>query len=246
MTRSPFSWRFGTSGGGSGGGAPRTFCSTHLPRTTGEVRFGSAVTVRTAPLPEDAAARTVGGQRDALEVDALHVGNVVVRRQPLVHERVVGVEQIDERPILAHDAVEEELGFPLERPRQRVAVVRVEERVRHDVDQPPQRQPLPREVDGEGPRPRIGQHPPHLLFEHRRIPQLVRVGEVEQLVVGPAAPQEERQARRERQVADRGTTRRAPTAGANSARKRNDGLTRMRCRPSSMPVSKVPLARPSA
>ena len=41
----------GMSGGGSGGGAPSRFSSTHLPRSTGDVRFGYDVTVITLPWP---------------------------------------------------------------------------------------------------------------------------------------------------------------------------------------------------
>ncbi len=37
---SPVSRSAGTSGGGGGGGAPRTFSSSHLPRSTGDVRVG--------------------------------------------------------------------------------------------------------------------------------------------------------------------------------------------------------------
>ena len=37
--RRPISSSSGTSGGG-GGGVPRMFCSTYLPRITGEVRVG--------------------------------------------------------------------------------------------------------------------------------------------------------------------------------------------------------------
>ena len=50
-----------------------------------------------AALPEDAAARAVGRQRDAAEVAALDAGDAVVLRQPLVEERVVGGEQLRSR-----------------------------------------------------------------------------------------------------------------------------------------------------
>ena len=91
-------------------------------------------------------------------------------------------------------------------------------------------------------RARIGQHPPRLLLEHRRLVQLALRRQVEQLVVGNAAPEEERQARRQLEVADPiGAVPAAPPAGANSVRNRNDGLTRMRCSASSMPASKPPL-----
>ena len=41
----------GTTSGGGGGGVPSTFSSTHLPRSTGEVRWACEVTSRMAPLP---------------------------------------------------------------------------------------------------------------------------------------------------------------------------------------------------
>ena len=50
---------------------------------------------------------------------------------------------------------------------------------------------------------RIGQHPPDLALEHRRILELALRRDAQQLVVGNAAPQEERQPRRELEIADR-------------------------------------------
>ncbi len=44
---------------------------------------------------------------------------------------------------------------------------------------------------------RIGQHALHLLLEHARVAELAAFGKAEQLVVGHAAPEEERQPRRE-------------------------------------------------
>ena len=41
----------GTTSGGGGGGVPSTFSSTHLPRSTGDVRWACEVTSRIAPLP---------------------------------------------------------------------------------------------------------------------------------------------------------------------------------------------------
>ncbi len=47
--RSPAS--AGTFGGGAGAGVPSTFSSTHLPRSTGDVRFGYDVIVRMLAWP---------------------------------------------------------------------------------------------------------------------------------------------------------------------------------------------------
>src|SRR3954466_15191175 len=40
-----------TPGGGGEGGIPNTFSRIQAPRITGDVRFATEVTVRTAPLP---------------------------------------------------------------------------------------------------------------------------------------------------------------------------------------------------
>src|SRR6476646_4446017 len=41
----------GTSGGGGGGGEPIRTSITHLPRSTGDVRFANDVWTRTLPCP---------------------------------------------------------------------------------------------------------------------------------------------------------------------------------------------------
>ena len=113
------------------------------------------------------------------------------------------------------------------------------ERVGLLVPQVAQVQPLAGEVLDERVRLRIGQHAPHLLLEHRRLLQLAPRRRVEQLVVRNAAPQEERQPRRQLEVR-RGDTRRpaATPAGSGSTRNRNFGLARMRRSAMSMPPSK--------
>ena len=65
-----------------------------------------------------------------------------------------------------------------------------------------QRQPLAREVADQGLRPRVGEHALDLCLEDGRDAQLPALGHVEQLVVRNAAPEEERQAGRQLQVAD--------------------------------------------
>ena len=89
LPSAPSSSRAGTLGGGGGGGAPRRFSSSHLPRSTGEVRLGYDVTVRMLPLAEQAAPIVVG-HGDAAEVTAVDVRDAVVPGQPFVEERVVG------------------------------------------------------------------------------------------------------------------------------------------------------------
>ena len=63
-------------------------------------------------------------------------------------------------------------------------------------------QPLSGEVARQRFRTRIAKHPPDLLFEHRRSLEPALHGEIEQLVVGDAAPQEKRQTGRQLEIAD--------------------------------------------
>ena len=67
---------------------PSSVSSTHLPRFTGEVRFGCDVTGRMLPWPSRPR-RASSVTRDAAEVAAGDAGDAVVARQPLVDERVV-------------------------------------------------------------------------------------------------------------------------------------------------------------
>ena len=85
--------------------------------------------------------------------------------QPLVQERVIGVQQVDHAAILADDALEEQLRLPLEGLAQ--VVVEVEQHFRtrlmhgHIADE----QPLAGEVLDERLRARVREHPPHLLLQ---------------------------------------------------------------------------------
>ena len=122
--------------------------------------------------------------------------------QPLVDERVVRVHQVEHVAIFAHDAVEQQLRLALEGLPQVVVEVGIHEHVGIPVSQLAQEQPLSREIADQRPRARILQHPPDLLLEHRGILELALLGGLQELLVGNAAPQEERQARRQLEVAD--------------------------------------------
>ena len=79
--------------------------------------------------------------------------------------------------------------------------------------------------------PRIRQHAPHLLLEHGWILQLALRGELDQFVVGNAAPQEERQPRRQLEIADaialaRRPVRQARFSAIDEFRIRQDALQR--------------------
>ena len=64
-----------------------------------------------------------GRQRHAAELRTVDVGNAVVLRQPLVDERVVGGQQVEDAAILLDDAGEEQLDLALERAAQVVVEV---------------------------------------------------------------------------------------------------------------------------
>ena len=58
----------------------------------------------------------------------------------------------------------------------------------------PQVQPLPGEIVHQRRGAVVGQHPPHLAFEHTRLRERAVLDALEQLVVQNTAPQEERHA----------------------------------------------------
>ena len=180
-------------------------------------------------MPEQAAAVILVGELHAAEMTAVHVADAVVPGQPLVEEAVMGREQLGDAVIPAHLIVEELLGLGDERGTQVVVPVREGVGVGLRQLDVPQEQPLRREVRDEGPGPLVGDHPAHLLIEDRRLLQLALLGQLQQLVVGHAAPEEERQPRREREIVD--AVRPSPGAtfsGSRSTRKRNSGSTSIR------------------
>ena len=193
----------GTFGGGGGGGVPRMFSSSHLPRSTGDVRFGYDVTVRMLPWPSRPP-RGSSVERDAAEVAAVDVRNAVVPRQPLVDERVVGGQQLerrcDPRAAGCRRTARSRAGTPRAGSR----------RSRETGPDPASTSPTLRRsshwpakfVDE---RLRRADRPASAAPAARAPPDpsaCPRSASVEQLVVGNAAPQEERQARRELEVAD--------------------------------------------
>ena len=95
---------------------------------TGEVRFGYEVAIRIEPCPSSPPRGLSAGSVTRLNRSPRTPANAVVPGQALVQERVVGVEQIDDAAILAHDALEEQLRLLLERLAQ--VVVEVEQRFR--------------------------------------------------------------------------------------------------------------------
>ena len=176
----------------------------HLPRFTGEVRVGFDVTVRTLACVSTPPRRLVGQRRPGGTRSPVDARDPVVPGQPLVEEREVGVEQVEDAPVLAH-----------RRPRRTARSPRASPRG------------APRRTSGTGLgrgwpvlRLRIWSHWSAKFstnardFGSRSIratcasrfvagPQLALRGEVEQLVVGHAAPEEVREPRGQLEVVDR-------------------------------------------
>ena len=142
------------------------------------------------------------GDRHSPEPAAVYVWNAVVAGQSFVDEGVVRRQQFEDAAVLAQDAAEKELRFSPHRLAQAVFEIGEEKALRLQRSQVAQVEPLSGEVGDECVRARIREHPSHLLLEHVRIPEPSARREVNQFVVGNAAPQEERQARGQREIAD--------------------------------------------
>ena len=152
-------------------------------------------------MPEQTAARRIR-ERHAAEAIPVYARDPVVPRQSLVDERVVGAQEIHHAAILAKLVLDEQFRLTLERRAKVLVELRKQLDVGPHVPDVAQLQPLIHEVVDEHRRTWVGDHPPHLLVQHGRVRQLPTGGHVEKLVIGDAAPQEERQPRRELDVGE--------------------------------------------
>ena len=159
-----FSFNGGTLGGGRGGGVPRRFSRTHLPRATGDVRLATDVTSRKLAWPSKPR-RSRPERVTRRNRLPMNVRNSVVPGQSLVHVRVVGIEQIHHAAVFAHDAFEKQLRLA---PKRLPQVIVESTRLGSSTLQLAQVQPLPAEVGRQRLRTRIRQHAQRLLFEHQR------------------------------------------------------------------------------
>ncbi len=186
-----------------GRGLGRRRAQQHVHHPLAAQHRRSAIGVRGerqhAGVAEQAAAVVVG-HRHFTEAMPEHVGQAVVARQPVVHEGVVGGKQLGDRPVLADDVVEEQLRLARHRRHQVHVEVGILIAVGPHLLQVLQVQPVGREVGRKRLGARVGEHPPHLLLEHRRVAQLPGGGQLHQFLVRVAAPQEEREPRRQVQV----------------------------------------------
>ena len=154
-----------------------------------------------APLAEETASILVL-QRDPAEVAAVDVRDAVMFREPFVQERVVGCHEVEHAAVLVQDALEEELRLAAEIEAEVLAEIGEQIFVGGRAFDRPQLKPLTGEVGRQRFGPRVGQHPLDLLFEHSRLSERALRRRVQELVVGDAAPEEERHARRQIDIAD--------------------------------------------
>ena len=128
---------------------------------------------------------------------APHVFNAVVRGQTLIDEGIIGAEKIHHAAVFVEDAVDEHLHLGAERRSERGVEGRINVGVGLERVHVANFQPLEREVGGQCLRARVGQHAADLMLQRFGIVQFALLGRGEQFLVGNAAPQEERQARRQ-------------------------------------------------
>ena len=115
-------------------------------------------------------------------------------REPLVDEGVVGAEQVEHAAILGNGARNKQFRLLLERVEQAVVEVRIEVRMHHHLADAAEVEPLcGKDADQRVGRAPIRQHAPDFLVEDLRSGELAALGQIQQPLVGNAAPQEERQ-----------------------------------------------------
>ena len=223
-------------------------CRARCPASTcraAPARCGAAydVTVRMLAWPSRPR-RGVIGQRHAPELIAVDVRDAVVPGEPLVDERVVGGQQVEHAAVLRARCSRRTARF---RGASRAAGSRRSRGTAADRGGRRRRSAGTATAPRSCRRARSARGSASIRLTCRssiagslRAP---RAASVEQLVVGNAAPQEERQARRQLEVADRAHRRRRRRARARRGRG-NAGLTSSRSSARWMPPSKPPSARP--
>ena len=136
------------------------------------------------------------------ELASVNIRNSVVHGKTLVDERVIRCQQFEHGPAFAQNAIEKHLGFRAHGLAQVIVEIRINRSFRGFILQRSQTEPLSGEILDQFLRARVRQHPFHLLLEHVGLFQFSLSGKVDQFLVWEIAPQKERQARRQLEVAD--------------------------------------------
>ena len=199
-----------------------------------------------AALPQQPGALPIAGESDAAELAAVHVRDAVVLRQPLVEEGVIGGQQIDARCGLRGSCCRR--TFPSRCGTPRAGFRRSSGSPRSgriDALQVTQEEPLAGEVRDQRLRFRVRQHAPDLLLQDDGIFEFALRRHIQQFVVRDAAPEEERQARSQFEIADAIDAARLGVwrVGFDAVQELGIGQDEAAA-PVSMPASKLPLLRP--
>ena len=144
--------------------------------------------------------RPVALDGDAAEPLAVDAVPPVVPGEPLVHERVVGVEQLHDAAVAENLALEEQRRLALHVGAQVLVELEEDVGVGNDPAHPAELQPLAGEVADEGVRPGVGEHARDLAVELVGVGEPAGLGRREERLVGDVAPQEQRQSSRQLQV----------------------------------------------
>ena len=140
-------------------------------------------------MAEQAAARTVRWQWYPPHVIATYSGNSIVSRQILVQPGVIGVEKSQDAEITGQHIGEQQFGLAPKSLAQLAAEGRILRQRRVQFAQP---QPLRSKIVHQCRRLGILEQATRLRCQHVRLVQSAGGGDIEQLLVGDAAPQEER------------------------------------------------------
>ncbi len=155
------------------------------------------------PWPRQPAAMFALAQFDFPKSAAVGRSNSVMLGQALIQECVVGAQQLQHVAIVTHDAFEEQFRPPPEC----LAEIVVEAREQPHVGDWRRPDSADRATDRKNStpsasRPLIGEHAAHLVLQHSRRAQFSLNRDIQQFVVGNAAPQKERKSRSEFEIAN--------------------------------------------
>jgi hypothetical protein len=113
--------------------------------------------------------------------------------EPFVQVSVVSIQKVEDAAILTDKAAHEHPRFLVECGGQRRIELRICLLVRLDVTQTAQSEPLRREVVRQTSGTSVGEHASNRGVPHLFIGQLCSASQIQKIIVGDAAPQEERQ-----------------------------------------------------
>ena len=140
---------------------------------------------------------------DFLEGRSRDTREAVVSGETLVDERVVGGQQLEHAAVLANEMREQQLGLSQHSLGQRVVEVGVRQRVRVELFQILEPEPLCSEAGGQGLlRTGVGQHPARLTLHLTGIRELATTCQVDEILIRWGSPDEERKPGRQVYVAD--------------------------------------------